>query len=147
MTESTGLKTAARVQSLVALALLGVVGTTLAAVDLGARNKQLALWVEDRLEEQARASLRQEIHRLLESLGPAGQVLAITRDHLALRPGSACQRVSVVPLTSSRSHPVSSWMEYEPGASVVVNTGASVLSEFSTVEVGPVIVKFALCKR
>src|ERR1700722_8939453 len=47
------------------------------------------LWSR-RPEEQARASLRQEIHRLLEVLGPAGpSVLVINRDHLALRPGSA----------------------------------------------------------
>ena len=43
-----------------------------------------------RPEEQARASLRQEIHRLLETLGPVGpQVLVVTRDHLALRTGAA----------------------------------------------------------
>ena len=47
------------------------------------------LWSR-RPEEQARASLRQEIHRLLDSLNPVGvQILAITRDHLALRPGTA----------------------------------------------------------
>jgi DNA-binding SARP family transcriptional activator len=47
------------------------------------------LWSR-RPEEQARASLRQEIHRLQETLGPiAPQVLVITRDHLSLRPGSA----------------------------------------------------------
>jgi DNA-binding SARP family transcriptional activator/TolB-like protein len=41
-------------------------------------------------EEQARASLRQEIHRLVETLGPtAPAVLMITRDSLAVRPGSA----------------------------------------------------------
>src|SRR6476646_9594354 len=46
------------------------------------------LW-SHRPEEQARASLRQEIHRLLEALAPAGQeVLAISRDSLALRPGT-----------------------------------------------------------
>src|SRR5262249_31742948 len=46
------------------------------------------LWSR-RPEEQARASLRQEIHRLLDSLNPVGsQILAITRDHLALRPGT-----------------------------------------------------------
>ena len=46
------------------------------------------LWSR-RPEEQARASLRQEIHRLLESLSPAGtEVLIITRDHLTLRPGA-----------------------------------------------------------
>src|SRR5277367_5032610 len=46
------------------------------------------LWSR-RPEEQARASLRQEIHRLLEALAPVGtQILSINRDHLALRPGS-----------------------------------------------------------
>ncbi len=46
------------------------------------------LWSR-RPEEQARASLRQEIHRLLEALSPAEtDVLVITRDHLTLRPGA-----------------------------------------------------------
>jgi DNA-binding SARP family transcriptional activator/TolB-like protein len=46
------------------------------------------LWSR-RPEEQARASLRQEIHRLLEALSPAEtDVLLITRDHLTLRPGA-----------------------------------------------------------
>jgi DNA-binding SARP family transcriptional activator/TolB-like protein len=46
------------------------------------------LWSR-RPEEQARASLRQEIHRLLEALAPAGtDILIITRDHLTLRPGA-----------------------------------------------------------
>ncbi len=45
------------------------------------------LWSR-RPEEQARASLRQEIHRLLETLAPADtEILSITRDHLTLRPG------------------------------------------------------------
>ena len=45
------------------------------------------LWSR-RPEEQARASLRQEIHRLLETLSPAGtEILVVTRDHLSLRPG------------------------------------------------------------
>jgi DNA-binding SARP family transcriptional activator/TolB-like protein len=53
------------------------------------RGKLAELLWSRRPEEQARASLRQEIHRLLETLGPAGQqVLAINRDHLALRAGS-----------------------------------------------------------
>src|SRR6201996_8329477 len=40
------------------------------------------LWSR-RPEEQARASLRQEIHRLLEALSPAEtEILVITRDHL-----------------------------------------------------------------
>ncbi|MGH7210854.1 MAG: hypothetical protein ACREF1_05255, partial [Acetobacteraceae bacterium] len=43
------------------------------------------LWSR-RPEEQARASLRQEIHRLLEVLAAAGpDVLQVTRDHLTLR--------------------------------------------------------------
>ena len=43
------------------------------------------LWSR-RLEEQARASLRQEIHRLLEALAPAGQeIVRVARDHLSLR--------------------------------------------------------------
>ncbi len=46
------------------------------------------LWSR-RPEEQARASLRQEIHRLLDALSPAEtDVLIITRDHLTLRPGA-----------------------------------------------------------
>jgi tetratricopeptide (TPR) repeat protein len=46
------------------------------------------LWSR-RPEEQARASLRQEIHRLLEALSPAGtDVLIVTRDQLTLRPGA-----------------------------------------------------------
>jgi DNA-binding SARP family transcriptional activator/TolB-like protein len=54
------------------------------------RGKLAELLWSRRPEEQARASLRQEIHRLLETLGPAGpSVLSIHRDHLALRPGSA----------------------------------------------------------
>ena len=47
------------------------------------------LWSR-RPEEQARASLRQEIHRLLDVLSVAGlDVLTVTRDSLALRPGVA----------------------------------------------------------
>ena len=46
------------------------------------------LWSR-RLEEQARASLRQEIHRLLEVLAPANtDILQVTRDHLSLKPGT-----------------------------------------------------------
>jgi len=41
-------------------------------------------------EEQARASLRQEIHRLLEALAPTAdaEILLITRDQITLRPGA-----------------------------------------------------------
>ncbi len=53
------------------------------------RTKLAELLWSRRGEEQARASLRQEIHRLLEAMAPLGtQVLAINRDHLALRPGT-----------------------------------------------------------
>jgi DNA-binding SARP family transcriptional activator/TolB-like protein len=46
------------------------------------------LWSR-RPEEQARASLRQEIHRLLEALSAAEPaILHVTRDHLSLRPGA-----------------------------------------------------------
>ena len=46
------------------------------------------LWSR-RPEEQARASLRQEIHRLLDALSLAEtEILLITRDHLTLRPGA-----------------------------------------------------------
>jgi DNA-binding SARP family transcriptional activator/TolB-like protein len=46
------------------------------------------LWSR-RPEEQARASLRQEIHRLLEALSPARtDILLVTRDNLAVRPGA-----------------------------------------------------------
>ncbi len=46
------------------------------------------LWSR-RPEEQARASLRQEIHRLLDALGPVGaRILTIHRDHLMLCPGT-----------------------------------------------------------
>ena len=44
------------------------------------------LWSR-RHEEQARASLRQEIHRLLDALQPtANDILNVTRDHVSLRP-------------------------------------------------------------
>src|SRR5271166_3886557 len=44
------------------------------------------LWSR-RPEEQARASLRQEIHRLLDALSLAEtEILLITRDHLTMRP-------------------------------------------------------------
>jgi DNA-binding SARP family transcriptional activator/TolB-like protein len=62
------------------------------------------LWSR-RPEEQARASLRQEIHRLLEALDPVGgQILSINRDHLALRPGMVWVDVEEV-LRASPSKP------------------------------------------
>jgi DNA-binding SARP family transcriptional activator/TolB-like protein len=46
------------------------------------------LWSR-RPEEQARASLRQEIHRLLDALSPAEtEILIVTRDHISIRPGA-----------------------------------------------------------
>ncbi len=62
------------------------------------------LWSR-RPEEQARASLRQEIHRLLEVLAPAGQeILSINRDSLALRPGVVWVDVEEV-LRATTTHP------------------------------------------
>jgi DNA-binding SARP family transcriptional activator/TolB-like protein len=68
-------------------ALLAVLALSSPRPALRGRLAEL-LWSR-RPEEQARASLRQEIHRLLEALTPVGaQILSINRDHLALRPGS-----------------------------------------------------------
>src|SRR5271166_5242543 len=66
-------------------ALLAVLALTAPRAAL--RGKLAKLLWSRRPEEQARASLRQEIHRLLETLAPAGEVLSITRDYLSLRPG------------------------------------------------------------
>ena len=67
-------------------ALLAIVALSAPRPVLRGRLAEL-LWSR-RPEEQARASLRQEIHRLLDALDPIGnQILTITRDHLALRPG------------------------------------------------------------
>jgi len=53
------------------------------------RGKLAELLWSRRPEEQARASLRQEIHRLLDALDPVGtQILSVNRDHLALRSGT-----------------------------------------------------------
>src|SRR3984885_12336575 len=66
----------------------------LAAIALSAprpalRSRLAELLWSRRPEEQARASLRQEIHRLLDALSPAEtDILMITRDHLTLRPGA-----------------------------------------------------------
>jgi DNA-binding SARP family transcriptional activator len=64
------------------------------------------LWSR-RPEEQARASLRQEIHRLLETLSIIGSdVLAVTRDHISLRPGVAWVDVEEV-LRATTANPAS----------------------------------------
>ena len=66
----------------------------LAAIALSAprpalRGRLAELLWSRRPEEQARASLRQEIHRLLEVLAPAQtEILHVTRDHLSLKPGT-----------------------------------------------------------
>ena len=68
-------------------ALLAIVALSQPRPVLRSRLAEL-LWSR-RPEEQARASLRQEIHRLLEVLSPSGQdILSINRDSVALRPGS-----------------------------------------------------------
>ena len=68
-------------------ALLAVVALSAPRPALRGRLAEL-LWSR-RPEEQARASLRQEIHRLLEIAVPGGHrdILMVTRDHLSLRPG------------------------------------------------------------
>jgi DNA-binding SARP family transcriptional activator/TolB-like protein len=67
-------------------ALLAVVALSNPRPALRGRLAEL-LWSR-RPEEQARASLRQEIHRLLETLSPTGtEIIQVTRDHLSLRSG------------------------------------------------------------
>ncbi len=84
-------------------ALLAIVALSAPRPVLRSRLAEL-LWSR-RPEEQARASLRQEIHRLLEVLAPAGQgVLTINRDSLSLRPGVVWVDVEEV-LRATTSHP------------------------------------------
>jgi len=69
------------------------------------RSKLAELLWSRRPEEQARASLRQEIHRLLEALHPVGQqIMSVQRDHLTLRPGTVWVDVEEV-LRASSSKP------------------------------------------
>ena len=83
LTSESVLPTGRKTRALLAILALSSPRTVL-------RGKLAELLWSRRPEEQARASLRQEIHRLLETLGPAGpMVLVVNRDHLALRPGSA----------------------------------------------------------
>jgi len=66
-------------------ALLAVVALSAPRPTLRGRLAEL-LWSR-RPEEQARASLRQEIHRLHEALAPAGdETVIVTRDHVTLYP-------------------------------------------------------------
>ena len=61
----------------------------LAAPRAALRGRLAELLWSRRPEEQARASLRQEIHRLLDALSPAKtELLLVTRDHLSLKPGA-----------------------------------------------------------
>lgn len=86
-------------------ALLAIIALAAPRPVLRSRLAEL-LWSR-RPEEQARASLRQEIHRLLEVLSPAGQeILSINRDSLALRPGVVWVDVEEV-LRATTSHPAS----------------------------------------
>ncbi len=84
-------------------ALLAIVALSSPRPVLRSRLAEL-LWSR-RPDEQARASLRQEIHRLLEVLAPVGQdVLSINRDSLALRPGVVWVDVEEV-LRATTTHP------------------------------------------
>jgi DNA-binding SARP family transcriptional activator/Tfp pilus assembly protein PilF len=66
-------------------ALLAILALSAPRPVVRARLAEL-LWSR-RHEEQARASLRQEIHRLLDALQPsANEILTVTRDHVSLRP-------------------------------------------------------------
>ena len=84
-------------------ALLAIVALSQPRPVLRSRLAEL-LWSR-RPEEQARASLRQEIHRLLEVLSPLqGEILSINRDSLALRPGMVWVDVEEV-LRATPTHP------------------------------------------
>ena len=68
-------------------ALLAIVVLSAPRPVLRSRLAEL-LWSR-RPEEQARASLRQEIHRLLDVLASRGvDIVAVSRDHVTLRPGT-----------------------------------------------------------
>lgn len=86
-------------------ALLAIIALSAPRPVLRSRLAEL-LWSR-RPEEQARASLRQEIHRLQEVLASASkEVLAINRDSLALRPGAVWVDVEEV-LHATTTHPAS----------------------------------------
>lgn len=86
-------------------ALLAVVALSSPRPVLRSRLAEL-LWSR-RPEEQARASLRQEIHRLLDALSPVGaEVLVVTRDHLSVRPGFVWVDVEEV-LRATTANPAS----------------------------------------
>jgi len=84
-------------------ALLAVVALSAPRPALRGRLAEL-LWSR-RPEEQARASLRQEIHRLLEALAPAGgEILQVTRDHISLKPGAVWLDVDEVVRATTDQH-------------------------------------------
>lgn len=84
-------------------ALLAVLGLSAPRPVLRSRLAEM-LWSR-RPEEQGRASLRQEIHRLGESLAPLDrQILAVSRDNLGLRAGAVWIDVGEV-LHASPEHP------------------------------------------
>jgi DNA-binding SARP family transcriptional activator/TolB-like protein len=86
-------------------ALLAIIALSSPRPALRGRLAEL-LWSR-RPEEQARASLRQEIHRLQETLSPAEtEVLLITRDHISLRPGVVWVDVEEV-MRATREQPMS----------------------------------------
>ena len=86
-------------------ALLAIIALSAPRPVLRSRLAEL-LWSR-RPEEQARASLRQEIHRLQEVLATAGrEVLAVNRDSLSLRPGVVWVDVEEV-LRATTTHPAS----------------------------------------
>lgn len=81
-------------------ALLAIVA--LAAPRPVTRSRLAALLWSRRLEEQARASLRQEIHRLGEALQPTGtEIVQVTRDQLWLRPDTVWIDVEEVLLATA----------------------------------------------
>lgn len=86
-------------------ALLAVLALAVPRPVMRARLADL-LWSR-RPDEQARASLRQEIHRLQDVLAPAGPgVLVVNRDSLSLRPGAAWVDVDEL-MHATAAHPAS----------------------------------------
>lgn len=86
-------------------ALLAVIALSAPRPVLRGRVAEL-LWSR-RPEEQARASLRQEIHRLLDALTPAGaEVIQVSRDQLGLVPGAVWIDVDEV-LRATAARPAS----------------------------------------
>ena len=86
-------------------ALLAVLALAVPLAVMRARLADL-LWSR-RPDEQARASLRQEIHRWQDVLAPAGPgILVVNRDSLSLRPGAAWVDVDEL-MHATAIHPAS----------------------------------------